>query len=125
MNDDIDEQSEDVRKRGGSGGATIVQDKRVSGVISWLWITLGGFAVTGVYWMASSINGLTLSVQRIAIQNETFIDRLKANEAHDDQQDAHINQVDAHANSIDGRLYMLEGKTYRGVPGYGDPRHGR
>lgn len=111
MSDDIDEQAEQVRGRGRGedGGASIrIRDPRVTGLINWVWATLGGVGLLigiGVYNKLSEMNDtLIRAVAKIDTQGTQISDlRTEVGKQRDE------------LSALRAQVYTLEGRTLRGI----------
>lgn len=125
---DLDDQHQDIRSGRGrkSGGPYMAgdshnHDPRVStgirtflGVFSTIAVLFGGWIISTLLEIKDSVTAMKSSYPVLLQQLSTQQNR---NEVRDDQQEAHI-------NSIDNRVSTLEGRTFRGVPGYQEPKRG-
>jgi hypothetical protein len=104
---DLDQQSEDVR---GKGGPTqiIGYDPRLSSGIRWVWTTFGAIALligTGTYNKLSDMNDTLIeAVSKLETQGNQIIDlRVEVAKQRDE------------IAALRAQVFMLEGKTLRGI----------
>lgn len=82
-----------------SGGASIqMNDRRVSKAIQWFWGFVGMAIVTGIYWVAASINTLNVNLERALVRMDYTDKRTDLNEAE-------IRQLQKDVAELQGKVY--------------------
>lgn len=95
---------------GGNGSGNGTVDRRFTRLIDWAWLAIGGAFVAGVYWVASSISNLNVTIGAAMV-------RIEYQDKRQDLSQAEITQLQK-------EVAELQGKVFRGVNGYGETDHG-
>lgn len=96
-------------------GASITQtthDKRLSALIGWAWLAVGGVAVSGIYYVGNKLSELNITLARAVTQIEFHSAEIGHIKAVNAEQDSRLNRVERD-------VAVVEGKVFRGVDGYG------
>lgn len=112
-NEQIERERSKIFGKGGEGDLTQKigngRDPRFTALMGWCWVTIGGLAVGGILWVASSISELNKSVTTLVVQNQSMLERANRSDIRDDRQD-----IDIRDNQRS--IAVLEGKSLRGEP---------
>ena len=100
--DQIAAQQERMRGKNEGGAKMSIRDARVTSALQWVWTTIGAMFVAGVYWVASSITTLNVTMEKALV-------RLEA-------QDKIQIETLASLKDHERRISTLEGRNLRGAP---------
>lgn len=111
MNDNNSELEEikidrQLRHHGGGGASIQMKDRRMSSLINWLWLALGGVAVSGIYWVATSITHLDVTLEKALV-------RMDYEDKRTDLNTASITQLQKDVAELQGKVYREDGSVRR------------
>lgn len=81
-----------------TGASIQMKDRRVSSFVQWIFGALGMAAVSGIYWVGSSINSLNSNLERALV-------RMDYSEKRQDLTEAELRQLQKDVAELQGKVY--------------------